>query len=140
MERLELDSCLPMDDINLNDYSNLKNPEDSLFTSRKSRLPLLKVLRVNQATPAVTLSMIARLVDPEKLEELIFNLEIKSAISNDSKDWLKLLLKYLKCLKNLTNVQTNLFYCISLRQFKNFRRRWVLFQFSIWIFFCCYIL
>ena len=51
--------------------------------------------------------MIARLVDPEKLEELIFNLEIKSAISNDAKDWLKLLLKYLKCLKNLTNVQTN---------------------------------
>jgi len=86
-------------------------------------LPLLKVLRVNQATPALTLSMIARLVDPEKLEELIFNLKIKSAISNDSKDWLKLLLKYLKRLKNLTNVQTNLFYCISLRQFKNFRRR-----------------
>ncbi len=123
MERLEVDSCLPVDDINLNDYSNLKNPEDSPFTNRKSLLPLLKVLRVNQATPAVTLSMIARLVDPEKLEELIFNLEVKSAISNEAKDWLKLLLKYLKCLKNLTNFQTNLFYCISLIQFKNFRRR-----------------
>jgi len=96
LERLEVDSCLPVDDINLNDYSNLKNPEDSPFTNRKSLLPLLKVLRVNQATPAVTLSMIARLVDPEKLEELIFNLEVKSAISNEAKDWLKLLLKYLK--------------------------------------------
>ena len=119
LERLEIDSCLSLDD-----SSTINTPDDSSFTSRKSPLPLLKALKINQASPAVTLTIIARLVDPDKLNELIFNLEVKSTIANEAREPLKMLFKYLKCFKNLTIVHTNLFYCINLRQLRQFRRHW----------------
>ncbi len=88
-------------------------PDGLLFKSKKKRPALLRALKMNQTTPSVALTLINRLVDPENLEELVVYLEAKSTSNNEAENSLNNLLKYVNFFKNLTNIQTNLFYFIN---------------------------